>query len=237
MNRITNWALKGILMTAASAAAFATPILTFEGSTVDIAGGGQFRAVLNSDPSQSLSVYCVDFNNYINPTSSYSVNVSTAGNLSDTRYGTTAQSAFTYQTAPDGASLGTASQRYGEAAWLVSQYDLTPGANGGAKDIGIQNAIWDLLDATGQHETQGDYANWLNNAAKSGGLSNYMVYTTSNVASATGSTRYTTGGQEMISIGSSCPPVSPTPEPGSVVMLSIGGLMIGLGLMRRNNKA
>jgi len=236
MNRITGWVVKGLLMTAAGASLFATPILTFEGQSYNIDGGGQFQAALSSNPLQLLQVYCVDFNNGVNAYDAYSVNVSTAGNLSNTRYGNTATSAFTYQTASDGASLGNAGQRYGEAAWLISQYDLTPGSNYSSRNLGIQNAIWDLLDTTGAHNTQGDWQTWLSNAAKSGGLSNFTVFTTTDVASASGTGRYTIGAQEMITIGGTSvvpPPTSATPEPQSAVMLGIGGLMIGLGLVRR----
>ena len=112
---------------------------------------------------------------------------------------------------------------------------MTPGANSGARDIGIQNAIWNLLDTTGAHNTQGDWQLWMSNAAASGGLNNFKVFTTADVAGASGSSRYLTGGQEMIAIGGG--PTSNAPEPQSSVMLGIGGLMIGVGLVRRHRGA
>lgn len=236
--KITKWALNGFILLAASISLFttpilATPILEFHGQSFDIAGGGQFLATLSTDPNTLLKTYCVDFANEVNPDGGkYAVNISTLSDLSNTRFGNTAQSAFTFQNAPAGTSLGSAANRYAEAAWLIGQFDLTPGANNNAKDIGIQSAIWNLLDVTGQHNTQGDWQTWMNNAATSGGSSNFQIFTTTDVASASGNNRYNIGGQEMIVIGGT-PNISQTPEPQSAVMIGLGGLLIGLGVIKR----
>jgi hypothetical protein len=89
-----------------------------------------------------------------------------------------------------------------------------------------------MLDVTGQHNTQGDWQTWMNNAANSGGSSNFQILTTTDVASATGNSRYKVGGQEMIVIGGT-PNISQTPEPQSAVMMGLGGLLIGLGVIKR----
>lgn len=228
MNRFTKLAL---IVLAGSASLFATPIMIqFKGQTFDIAGGGQFAARLSTDVTD-ISTYCVDFNNYINPSGTYNVNVSTLGDLSNTRYGTTSASAFTFQNA-GGKSLGDAGQRYSEAAWLISQFDTAPGANGNSRDIGIQSAIWNILDASGERHTQGDWQTWMTNAANSGGASNFRIITTTDVAGQSGSGRYHTGGQEMITLGG-VPTISQTPEPQSAVMLGLGGLLIAAGVIRR----
>jgi len=219
-----------LLLAASFTPLFGASILNFQGETFDIEGAGQFTATLDDDSAHRLQIYCVDFNNFYPNVNgaSYAVNISTLADLSNTRYGGTSESAFTYQTAPNGSRLGNAASRYAAAAWLISQYDLTPGANSGARDIGIQNAIWDLLDATAMQNTQGDWQIWMNAAAASGGLSNFRIFTTTDVAGITGRNRYFIGGQEMIGLLDPLAPLAQVPEPQSMVMLILGGLVIGL---------
>lgn len=240
MNRTTQNALKGLLLMAAGVSLSATPILTLTSQSFSIDGGGQFTGTLSNNPSQQLQAYCVDFNNFASVGNAYDVNVSTMGDLSKTRYGTTAQSAFTYQQAPNGANIGDSSARYALAGWLISQYNLTPGAGNSAKNVGVQNAIWNILDTTGAQHTNGDWSTWMNNAAANVGAARgqagaIKIFTSTSVASATGATRYAIGAQEMISLGAVVN--NSVPEPQSAVLIGFGGLLIGLGTIRRRKKA
>lgn len=151
------------------------------------------------------------------------------------------QASFSYQTAPNAMSLGNAMNRYLLAGWLTTQYDFTPGAGSGARDLGIQNAIWNLLDTNNVNNTDGAVGTWLNNAtvweagqtaaALTAFASQVRIYTSTNVSpnsdlnnNHTGN-RYTVGKQEMINV---------VPEPG--VMMLVGSGLVTLGLLRRRKK-
>lgn len=233
INRLTRGLLQGILLLASGATLSALPILTIDSHNLPYDSGGQFTARL--DNGAPFHVYCVDFNNFAFVNQSFEVNVSTVNDLSATRYGTTATSAFSYQTAPNGSSIGSALNRYLMAAWLITQYDLNPNAVGSDRNVGIQDAIWNLLDATGQQHMHGDWATWMNSAvanlpAAQSLASQIRIYTTASVGATAGSTRYSLGNQEMIGFVTAD---SPVPEPRSAALLLIGGAMIGAGVWRK----
>lgn len=241
--RTAGW---GLLWLAFGASAFATSF-TIESQTVNIDGGGQFGAQLGTSPVQDLLVYCADFNNSVDFGLTFDANVGTLPtDLPDTRYGTTPEANFTYQDVPGtSTSLGDALARYTMAGWLITQYDLSPGANTGAQDVGIQNAIWDLLDATGATHNTATSGTWLANAvswetteaenpaALLAFQNSVTIITASNIADASIPGRYTVDNstdQEMMM-------VSTVPETESLTLVSLGGTLLFLGSLRRRKNS
>jgi len=245
MTRFIRNAGWGLLWLALGSTAFATSF-TIVSQTDNIDEGGQFSAQLGSNPVQDVLVYCVDFSNYVDFNYTMNANVGTLPtDLPDTRYGTTPESGFYYQDIPTTTNvIGTALDRYTMAGWLTTQFNLAPGQNGSAMNIAIQNAIWDLLDATGPTGNTlylSTVNTWLQNAVNwEAGLNptqllafqnTVTVYTISDVASASIPARYTTDhtlDQEMISVTPSS-----VPEPGSLGLAAMGGGLILLGFIRR----
>ena len=193
-----------------------------------VGNGGGFNATLDA---QNIVIYCVDYRNHISLPDNYMVNDARPNNLSTTRYGNTAESAFSFHTAPNGMSLGDAKSRYLEVGWLITQYDAN---GGGARDVGIQNAIWTLLDVAGAIHNAGDQGTWLNNAATwrltstPGQIfdveSRIKIFSSTDIAGVGGDARYVTGRQEMINI-------EHAPEPSSVILL--GTVMTIVGFVGR----
>lgn len=238
MTRLHKAALSGLLWLAFSAIASATSITVAE-QNFNVNGGGAFSAYLNGNSGQTFEVYCVDYRNTISPPDTFDVNIDRLSTgIGDTRYGTTPESGFSFQIAPVGMTYGDAVNRYLLAAWLTTQYDMNAGANTGDRDLGIQSAIWNILDTNNSNYVTGDVVTWENNAVlweqtqTQAQLLAFMagvtIYTSVDVAgnhdlnNNDTNNRYSIGPQEIIAT---------TPEPGMLVL--VGGGLAFLGLLRR----
>jgi hypothetical protein len=209
-------------------------------------GGGQFMGLLNgTDP---VTVYCIDFLNEL--TSPDNVTVSTLANLSDTRYGNTPTSTFTFfdgSSASDSLYTGSLpltgaqltldpEERYLLAAYLTTLYNLAPSPTPAISgmDSAIQGAIWDLLDTTTTTFVSNSEATfitqalvWLNTPADAAAVatltSEVRIYSP-DVLSGPGNS------QEMIGLVA-------TPEPETLAMLGAGLGLVGIGLIRKRRSA
>jgi hypothetical protein len=238
MTRFHKRASWGLLWLTLSAAASATS-LTVASQTFNIDGGGQFSAYLGGNSLEPFSVYCVDYRGFVSPPQAFDVNIDTLSTTdADARYGSTPQGSFSYADAPDGMSFGDAFNRYLLAGYLITQYDLSLNANTGSKDIGIQNAIWNILNTNDVNHTDGDVVTWENNAVvwasgltageKKAFAADILIYSStvispnSDLNNNDSNNRYVVGQQEMMQV---------VPEPAVLAMVGSG--LIALGLLRR----
>jgi hypothetical protein len=232
--RIHKYGALAVLWLAFAGMSFAAPVLTWT-QTFNVYGGGEFMGSLDGAPA--IPMFCVDFNNYA--IQGAMVNIDTAANISDTRFGTTTDTT-TFATF---SNLGiTALQRYVMAAWLTTQFNI-PNGNMDPDNVGIQSAIWNLLNVTGSGVAPvvGNESTWINNAknwltnpadaiAVSTITSELRIYTDVRVAGLSIPQRYgpDTDGQEFIGL-------TPTPEPVTYLLLGSGMLLMA-GIGRRKNK-
>ena len=233
--RIRNIGSLAVLWLAFTGMSFGAPVLTFT-STFQVAGGGQFSAQLNGGPN--FDVFCADFNN--TAVEGQMVNIDTVNNLNDTRYGTTTDT--TKFSSFSGLGI-TALQRYVMAGWLTTQFDMTKSTSD-ADNLGVQTAIWNLLNVTGSGVAPllGNESTWINaaktwlfNPANTANVNlikgELRIYTDVKVAGLSTPERYgpSNGSQEFIGL---------VPEPSTYLMLGTGMALLGLvGRRRYNAKA
>jgi len=193
---------------------------------------------------QAVTLFCDDFNDTVHIPASYQVNVTAvdAGNLQATRFGTS-----NYNSAyPAGTVL------YEEIAWLFTQ--MVQAGQSTANQIAIQEAVWHMtastpgaVSTTSLSNTGGNltYLQWIAdagndyNSTASGfatpNYSNWMILT--DVANASVKSQGA-GNQELLAYFSSSNPASvpssATPEPGTMVMLATGLILIATALQRRS---
>jgi hypothetical protein len=207
--------------------------------TNNVNEGGQFSAYLASNPTDILTTYCIDYLNA--DLAEYPVNVTVPTSLAalaNTRYGTTATANFSYFNTAATGNLD-ALERYVMAAWLTTQFDFSSGVT--TADSQIVNAMWTLLTVNGNGFPFGDVdgvgtyisqaMNFINTTPTPALVAfenSIRIYTSTDVGansdlSLESGSRYFVGTQEMIGT---------VPEPGTIAMLGIGLLSVGLLRLR-----
>lgn len=203
----------------------------------NVDGGGRFSGYVGGDNNYPFDMFCVDYLNGVSTGSTYAVNVSALPDIMNTRYGSTTSVTFSYSVP---GAPGNAIDRYIMAGWLTTQFDFSAGAETQSRDVGIQNAIWTLLDASGGSNTRGDQAAWLAAAATwrsdlditalNDFANRIVVYTSSSLAGASIPARYETGNQEFLRVL----PTSNVPEPGALALACSALILLGLCRRRLN---
>jgi hypothetical protein len=249
MNKLISFAIPGLLLTFGLTASATTltvdSTILSAGTAPDGGHGGEFEAYLNGNPLNVADVYCIDFADAFSMNHTYSVNLSTPLNLTNTHLG-----GYTGTWEYDNGVYSTA-QRYDMAGYLSTLLNSSnsPGANDA-----IVEAMWTLLDANTSlspydchSETSSVCQTAVSNdiSAAFSNLSSFLsghtitIYTdadSSCTASGNSGAAPTKHGcmQEFIAVSSSSPGnQSPVPEPSSFVLMGIGGALIGLGVLRQ----
>lgn len=212
-------------------------------------GGGGLSSTLNN---VSIEDYCVDFANWINFSSTYTVNVTpvTSSNLSETRFANVSSFTTTY-TANATVSLDSTDAntllstdenvqaRYEMAAYLITLYQIPANLNTppSAYNDGIQQAIWDLLDPAGGTASPQAIGNptwaleqaaeWYSNPESNKSfLANVVIISDPSMTTCTTQGGAKCGGfQEQLAI-------LPTPEPRGTAILILGLFTI-VGILAR----
>lgn len=229
--------------------------------------GGEFGGNI---ANQYIDVFCVDFANDVSIPSSHAVNLTpiAAGTQlnTDTRFGSVtsggwrlvqdylpAGSSTLSTSVEDTINNASALARYEMAAYLISNYTFfnapppqhSDAYYGDSTNLGIQNAIWAILDPTSDLylppdslSQSGDITTWLTNAAnwlptantEAGQqlLSRFRIV--SDVQIAGSSTPTQVGIQEFLT-------ATPVPEPSFYVVLTAGLAVLLLAARRKRRAA
>ena len=196
-----------------AAAGIASPIyvqFSITDPIYQILDGGRFTGHIDTGSGfgDGFPVFCNDYQNILSR-GVYEALLSDITDLSETRFGTTPASGFSYQV--NNLPL-TAADRYTMAAWLTTQY--TYPATPTLDDVAIQTAVWTLLAQTGAPavQTTADPATvqyWLNAAVQvktnNTALFNTIAQDLRIVTSAdvpTAGNRYLSGQQEFVYVDS-----------------------------------
>jgi len=227
-------ALPGLLLAVGLTASATTITLTSQPLAAN-SDGGEFAGLLNG--SIPIDVYCVDFQDLFNYNTSYNINITTippSSNafLQDTRLGDYTGSWEYFD------NTYSALQRYEMAGFLTTEY-ATAGNQTAINEI--QNAIWSLLDPSGTPSPDGcDAACQADVTNAAANLSTFLLTETVSIytqAGVPGATAYGNDGrapcpdrgvQEFVTTS-----WTPVPEPSSLSLFGIGGVLIGLGALRR----
>jgi PEP-CTERM motif len=215
MKKLFTFALPTLLV-AFGVTASATTLVVNSSIFGTTGGGGSFAATLNG--TTPVTVFCVDDKDMFNYGTTYTVNVNTfigSGNIAQTRDNNLTA--------------------YEEAGYLTSLYNTS--VTGG--NDAVQYAIWSLTQTTGtcdsncvalKNQALANYASFMSNHT-------ITIYTDAQAGCQTlgagSAAAGTTCMQEFISTA----PTSGVPEPSSATLLGLGTGLIGLGALRRRNKA
>jgi hypothetical protein len=248
MKRIAKFAICGVLALSGFTASATTLTVT---STIISAGtgpvgghGGEFAADLNGNPANVVDVYCIDFADDFTRNHVYTVNVSNPPILTNTHLG-----GYTGNWEYDNG-IYSALQRYDMAGYLSTL--IKSSSTQAANDAAVE-AMWTLLDANTsltpyscsgltssacQTAISNDISSAFSNLASFLATNTITIYTDSRAsctASGNSGRAPTASGcmQEFIAVS----PSTAVPEPGSAVLLSVGGALIGLGALRQRKPA
>ena len=197
---------------ALSTASASTIQATFTGVNGENAFGYYIGAYYGQLESQSVSLFCDDFANEVNFGQTWQANLSkitTGSDLSNTRYGDTANALVKYQ----------------EIAWLDTQFGVQASSQWGD----IHATIWQMFDPSEAPTPSSDY--WLQKAQE-----NYLTINYDNFRVVTNEAPVLKTGQiqeflTMLPPGSSLAPptTSAVPEPASAMLMGSVLLLVGLG--------
>ncbi|HKM68427.1 MAG TPA: hypothetical protein VJX70_14750 [Candidatus Acidoferrum sp.] len=186
--------------------------MVFQG--VNGANDGQYYVspYTGSMNGQTVTLFCDDIINDVNFGQTWQANVTNLGtavgsnNFSQTRYGGVSTSAVFVNPA----------LAYEEAAWLTTQFASNPGDL-----VNLQYALWDIMNPGSRGNGNADVQNWLLLAGEDYGtinLNNFEIVTNTGTLALTGQV------QEFI---------VQTPEPGTLLLLLCGMLILSVRLLNR----
>ena len=190
--------------------------ITITSQMTNINGGGSFAGTVDGF---STTFWCIDDQRFFSTPTSFTGDIVVLGNWTNTQ--TVQAEKASSPTWGDGLSL-TELQRFQAAAWLIEQYSGFPnGPTGTANDVAIQNAIWRLT-----------YVNGLGGVlpAENSFFDAAVAFVTNPIH-----TDAMFGQFAVVASGtqSQIVQIAAVPEPGTLTLLGIAGLALGIVARKR----